>query len=146
MSTLKADTIQNRGGGPVTLTKQEATKHWVNYDAQDTTTDGSLNQSTLTDHATGEYSSNFTNNFGSATDKCHLSSGLNSTDGGDTRVSSANRAGVQTNIGHLVNDSTANLLSTSQVQFYGGFGSSAGSDGVAQDLSANYCTSMGDLA
>ena len=31
MSTLKADTIQSTGGGPVTLTKQEATKHWVNY-------------------------------------------------------------------------------------------------------------------
>jgi len=146
VSTLKADTIQSRGGGPVTLTKQEATKHWVNYDAQDTTTDGSLNQSTLTDHATGEYSSNFTNNFGSATDKCHLSSGLNSTNGGDTRVSAANRAGVHTNIGHLVNDSTANPLSTSQVQFYGSYGSSGASDGQAHDLSANYCTSIGDLA
>ena len=146
MSSLKVDTVQNRSGGAVTLTKQEALKHWVNYDAVDQATDGSLNQSTLTDHATGEFSSNFTNNFGSATNKCHLSSGLNSIDGGDARVSAANRAGVHTNIGHLVNDSTANALSTSQVQFYGAIGSSAGSDGAEDDLSANYCTSIGDLA
>ena len=146
MSTLKADTIQSTGGGAATLTKQEATKHWVNYDAVDQTTDGSLNQSSLTDHSTGEYSSNFTNNFSSATNKCHLSSGLNSTNGGDARVSAANRAGVHTNIGHVVNDSTANPLSTSQVQFYGAIGSTAGSDGAEYDLSANYCASIGDLA
>ena len=146
MSTLKADTIQSRGGGPVTLTKQEATKHWVNYDAVDQTTDGSLNQSTLTDHATGEFSSNFTNNFGSATNKCHLSSGLNSINGGDSIVSAANRAGVHTNIGHIATNATANPLSTSQVQFSAAIGSTAGSDGAVDDLSATYCTSIGDLA
>ena len=146
MSSLKVDTVQNRSGGAVTLTKQEALKHWVNYDAVDQATDGSLNQSTLTDHTTGEYSSNFTNNFSSGTDKCHLTSGLNSINGGDSIVSAANRAGVHTNIGHLVNDSTANPLSTSQVQFYGSYGSSGASDGQAHDLSANYCTSIGDLA
>ena len=146
MSSLKVDTVQNRSGGAVTLTKQEALKHWVNYDAVDQATDGSLNQSTLTDHTTGEYSSNFTNNFSSGTDKCHLTSGLNSINGGDSIVSAANRAGVHTNIGHIATNGTANVLATSQVQFAAAIGSTAGSDGAVDDLSATYCTSIGDLA
>ena len=146
MSTLAADTIQNRSGGAVTLTSQEAAKHWVNYDAKDTATDGSLNQSSLTDHTTGEFSSNFTSNFSSATDKCHFASALNSEDGGGTRVSNAARGGVIANIGHLVNDSTANALATTQVQFHTGFGSNAANDGAEDDLSAGYCMSIGDLA
>mgnify|MGYP005993280567 FL=1 len=146
MSTLKADTIQSTSGGAATLTKQEAVKHWVNYDAVDAVTDGSLNQSSLTDHATGEFSSNYTNNFSSATDKCHGASGINSTDGGGSRVAGANRGGVCINIGHAVNDSTANPLATSQIQFYSTYGATASSDGAVQDLSATYCTSIGDLA
>ena len=146
MSTLKADTIQSTGGGAATLTKQEATKHWVNYDAVDQTTDGSLNQSSLTDHSTGEFSSTFTNNFSSATNKCHLSSCLNSSNGGDGRTSDVGRGGVISNLGHTVNDSTNNPLSTSQIQFYTGYGSSAANDGAVYDVSGSYCTSIGDLA
>ena len=146
MSTLKADTIQSTGGGAATLTKQEATKHWVNYDAVDQTTDGSLNQSSLTDHSTGEFSSTFTNNFSSATDKCHLSSCLNSSNGGDGRTSDATRGGVISNLGHAVNDSTNNPLSTSEIQFYTVYGSSAAGDGAVYDMSASYCASIGDLA
>jgi len=146
MSTLKADTIQSTGGGAATLTKQEAVKHWVNYDAVDTATDGSLNQSTLTDHATGEFSSNFTSNFSSATNKCHFASVINSTNGGGAREAGANRGGVMANIGHIRNDSTANSLATSQVQFYTCFGSTDSAEGAEDDLSASYCTSIGDLA
>ncbi len=146
MSTLKADTIQSTGGGAATLTKQEATKHWVNYDAVDSTTDGSLNQSSLTDHSTGEFSSAFTNNFSSATNKCHLASCLNSSNGGDGRTSDVGRGGVISNLGHTVDDSTNNPLSTSQIQFYTGYGSSAANDGAVYDVSGSYCTSIGDLA
>jgi hypothetical protein len=146
MSVLKADTIQSTGGGAATLTKQEAVKHWVNYDAVDGATDGSLNQSSLTDHATGEFSSNYTNNFSSATDKCHFASVINSTNGGGAREAGANRGGVMANIGHIESDTNANALATSQVQFYTAFGSTASADGAADDLSASYCTSIGDLA
>ena len=60
MSTLKADTIvASDGSSPVTLTKQEAVKFWVNYDAVDQATDGSLNQSSLTDETTGRYYSSY---------------------------------------------------------------------------------------
>ena len=146
MSTLKADTIQSTGGGAATLTKQEATKHWVNYDAVDQTTDGSLNQSSLTDHSTGEFSSTFTNNFSSATNKCHLASCLNSSNGGDGRTSDQGRGGVISNLGHTVSDSTNNPLSTSEIQFYTVYGSSAAGDGAVYDMSASYCASIGDLA
>ena len=146
MSTLKADTIQSTGGGAATLTKQEATKHWVNYDAVDSTTDGSLNQSSLTDHSTGEFSSTFTNNFSSATNKCHLSSCLNSSNGGDNRTSDVGRAGMISNLGHVVSDSTSNPLSTSEIQFYTTYGSSGSGDAAVYDVSGVYCASIGDLA
>ena len=146
MSTLKADTIQSTGGGAATLTKQEALKHWVNYDAVDGATDGSLNQSTLTDHSTGEFSSNFTNNFSSATNKCHFASCLNSSNGGSGRTSGVHRAGMVSNLGHATTDATANALSTSQIQFYTAYGSSAANDGAAYDQSGSYCSSIGDLA
>ena len=146
-SVLNVDTIADKAGtGPVGLTKQEATKHWVNYDAQDQTTDGSLNQSSLTDHSTGEFSSNFTNNFSSATDKCHLASCLNSYNGGDGRTSDATRGGVLSSLGHAVSDTYNNPLSTSQIQFYTVYGSSAANDGAVYDMSASYCASIGDLA
>mgnify|MGYP005994306253 CR=1 FL=1 len=146
MSTLKADTIQNTSGGAATLTKQEALKHWVNYDAVNATTDGSLNQSSITDHNAGEFDSNFTNNFSSASNKCHFASCLNSADEGQTRVSSMHRGGADSNIGHIVSDSTAVPLSTSEVQFYSAYGASSTSNGLNFDMSATYCCTIGDLA
>tara|TARA_R100001591_G_C4219998_1_gene148887 strand:- start:56 stop:499 length:444 start_codon:yes stop_codon:yes gene_type:complete len=147
MSTLKVDTIvASNGTSPVAMTKQEALKHWVNYDAVNQTTDGSLNQSSITDNDTGEFDSNFTNNFSSASNKCHFASVINSADDGETRVSSQIRNGVSSNIGHIVNDSTAAPLSTSEVQFYSSYGSSAAANGANYDFSATFCSSIGDLA
>jgi hypothetical protein len=69
MSTLKADTIQSTGGGAATLTKQQAAKHFVNYDAPNQTSDSSFNQSSVTDYAEGEFKSNFSSSFSSASNK-----------------------------------------------------------------------------
>ena len=146
MSTLKADTIQSTSGGAATLTKQEALKHWVNYDAVNQTVDGSLNQSSLTDVGQGEFDSNFSNNFGSASNKCHFAAGLNSADDGETRTASNLRGGSNMNIEHIVSDSTAVVLSTAEVQFYSAYGSTAASNGFNYDYSATYCSSVGDLA
>ena len=65
MSTLKADTIQSTSGGAATLTKQEATKAWINFTLQSTTTArDSFNISSLTDAATGQTNPiSFTNNM-----------------------------------------------------------------------------------
>lgn len=146
-SQLNVDTlVAANGTDPVTLTKQEAVKHWVNYDATNSTTDGSLNQSSVTDYSAGEFASNFTNNFGSASDKCHSASGLNSITDGQTRVTDGARAGVEANLGVLSLDSVALPLSTSQIQFYSAYNANSTSNGSAYDLSAVYCTSIGDLA
>ena len=146
MSTLKADTIQSTGGGAATLTKQQAAKHWVNYDAVNGVVDGSFNQTSFTDHTTGDFTSLFINSFSSASNKCHFASALNSTSDGETRVAGDTRCGVNANMGHLVSDSTATPLSPSQVDFFTGYGSDASAHGDNDDLSASYCMTIGDLA
>ena len=65
MSTVHCNTVQTSSGGAVTLTKQIAPKHFLNYDFISDTIYGSFNQSSLTDHGTGSFSTNFTNNFSS---------------------------------------------------------------------------------
>jgi len=63
MSELRANTISDAAGtGPVTLTKQSASKMWCNQD-NGTTINQSLNVSSLTDNGAGDYTHNFTNNF-----------------------------------------------------------------------------------
>lgn len=64
MSQLNIDTIQNRSGGPVTLTQQSAAKALAQY-LGDTNIlqSGSLNHSSITDSGTGDFEHNFTNNF-----------------------------------------------------------------------------------
>ena len=54
MSTLRADTIQSTGGGPVTLTKQSAAKVWHHYNQSGTlATVDSFNVSGATDSGVG---------------------------------------------------------------------------------------------
>jgi len=68
MSTLKADTIVAAdGSSPVTLTKQSAAKAFVNFDGSGTASiTKSLNYSSITDNATGNYTFAFTSNFDDA--------------------------------------------------------------------------------
>jgi hypothetical protein len=65
MSTLKADTIQSTSGGAATLTKQEATKARIRFNAG-TSINDSFNVASLTDDGTGDYHYNFTNAMGNA--------------------------------------------------------------------------------
>lgn len=60
MSTLKADTIQNTSGGAATLTKQAAAKHFAHWDSS-TAIQDSLNASSATDNAVGEFTIAVTN-------------------------------------------------------------------------------------
>ena len=65
MSTLKADTIvASDGSSPVTLTKQEAAKAWVNFNGTGTiAARDSLNTSSLTDISVANYTINFSDSF-----------------------------------------------------------------------------------
>ena len=66
MSTLRADTIQNTSGGAVTLTKQSAAKHWVDYDQTVPSTNASFNTSSVSDDSAGKYTPNLTSSMSSA--------------------------------------------------------------------------------
>ena len=144
MSTIKADTIQSTGGGAATLTKQEATKFWVTYDAVNQATRGSLNQSSLTDETTGRFHSSFVSAFSSALDKCAVTD-VNNSSNNTARSIEQTRGGNISNIGTSTNG-TFRALSASEIQFYSNFGSSAGSDGGARDFIAHYVMVIGDLA
>jgi hypothetical protein len=63
-SVLNVDTIADKAGsGPVALTKQHATKVWVNFDgdASDIAIRDSFNVSGNTDNGTGDYTITFSN-------------------------------------------------------------------------------------
>jgi len=129
MSTLKADTIQSTGGGAATLTKQQATKAWINFDmTSPTSSRDSLNISSLTDAAVGQTNPiSFTNNMSNTT-----------------------YAGT-----HFSNATTGGITSTNFANDYaGGFGSFATSSFGAssydsdsyEDAKQNLNTIIGDLA
>ena len=64
MSTIKVDTVQSRGGGAVTLTKQSAAKAWGQFQGTGTVAvTNSSNFSSITDNGTGSYSMFFLNNM-----------------------------------------------------------------------------------
>jgi len=67
MSTLKADTIQSTSGGAATLTKQHASKQWVNITGTGTpAANDSFNTSSITDGGTGYHTPNLTNAMSNA--------------------------------------------------------------------------------
>ena len=146
-SVLNVDTIADKAGsGPVGLTKQEATKHYVNYDAVNQTTDSSFNQSSLTDQTTGEFLSSFVNSFSGATNKVHQVSVYNSGNDGTNRSSDEARGGVAGNIGAVSSDSALLAPSASSVQFYAVYSGGGSLNAGRTDTSANFCSSIGDLA
>ena len=64
MSQLNIDTIENRSGGAVTLTKQHACKSWLGVDQIGTQAiHESFNISSIADNSVGTTDINFTNNF-----------------------------------------------------------------------------------
>ena len=66
MSQLNIDTIQNRSGGPVTLTQANTSKAWMGNGTNHNDgagIDQSLNVSSQSDEGVGKYHYNLTNNF-----------------------------------------------------------------------------------
>ena len=139
-SVLNVDTIAAKNGtSPATLTKQHAPKHWVNYDSVNQTTDGSFNQTSLTDVAEGTFTSNYTNNLSGADDKCILSNSWNTRNDGVSNNSGASRGGSMSSQGAVAN-------STSSINFQTFYGSTGSSNGALEDMSGSYCATLGDLA
>ena len=148
LGKIKADTLEHSTAGTVDtqFVVNGSAKHFVNYDAPNTTSDSSLNQSSLTDYATGEFKSNFTNSFSSAVDKVHITSTMNSADDGSNVSAARTRAGTNSGVGTLAASQAVEALSASGVQYFTANGSTGSADGAQIDLSASYILSMGDLA
>lgn len=139
MSTLKADTIvASDGSSPVTLTKQEAAKYWVNYEAVNSAVRGSLNQSSLTDNSTGNYTSAFTNAYSSTTDRCFLGAVHNRTATGEQSQPERGISGMQ-----MEGSVTP---STTQVQLNTRYGSDQSNAGADTDLFGSFASIIGALA
>ena len=142
MSTLKADTIQSTGGGAATLTKQNAPKHLFAYDAVNATVLGfTLNSSSTTDSAAGQFRSNLTNAFSSVDNKINLTDAFDEFTDGSLNSTSANRGGAAT-----TGEDGSVARSASVVSASYGYGSDASANGARTDLSAHYISSHGDLA
>ena len=145
-SELRVNTLKDASGNNSVATStisNGVSKHYVNYDAQNQATDDSLNQSSLTDVATGEFYSTFTSAMSSATAKAHYVSALNSQDDGANDTSGAVRAGVHMSIGRYDNH---RALSASEVSFSSAYGAYSSGNGAASDLSMTCCMTLGDLA
>ena len=67
MSTVHCNTIQTSSGGPVTLTKQQAIKAYVSYDATTNAVDDTFNRSSTTDNTTGDATHAWTSAAAAAT-------------------------------------------------------------------------------
>jgi len=140
VSTIKVDTIQSSGGGAVTLTQQQALKHWVNYDAVSQVTHGSFNQSTLTDNGAGDFTTTYSSNLSGAENKCILFGAWNTNDNG------ANLGAGDTRGGTTCGQYGAEATATSKVRYTCHYGSTGSANGGLFDYEGNYCASVGDLA
>jgi hypothetical protein len=66
-SVLNVDTIADKAGsGPVTLTKQDPAKAWINIDMATPATNDSFNSSGITDLATGRFVNAFVTSLSNA--------------------------------------------------------------------------------
>jgi len=144
--TIAFDTLQT--SGQITGTAKSVNtdylasgiKHWVNYDAVNQTTDGSLNQSSLTDSATGLFISTYTNGMSGASDKCILGMNWDTEDDGSSQRTANARGGV-----NIEQDGNSASLTTA-IKFKVHQGSTGSADGGEVDQSGNYCATIGDLA
>ena len=124
-SEMYVDTIAaSDGTSPVTLTKQSAAKHWVNFNQTGTQASrDSFNFSSLTDNGTGDTTVTVTNNFNNANYALSITSN-----------------NAQTVIGDSTNWSKTDPTSS----LYRAFIRNAGSS--AQDCQFVCCNINGDLA
>lgn len=119
-------TAPSEGGDVTTNVVQGLAKAWVTYTDVSWTIGDSLNCSSATDHATADFSTNFTNNFGSS------------------NVVSAGTAGYGTYFTYY--ESAGNTPTSSYVRYYGLTGGGAATDPNFTYSSCAGWNYQGDLA
>jgi len=140
VTTAGSILVTGEGNSTTTNLQQGLAKHFVNYDAQEQVTRASLNQASLTDHATGDFSTFYTNNMSSAENRCILTDVFNTKTEGSSEDSSEVRGGANSN------QAGDTAQSTTRVNFHAYYGSSGSSNGAKEDFDGNYCATFGDLA
>jgi len=142
-SILRVNTLTDASSNnsvALATVSQGTTKTWVNYDAVDQATRGSLNQSSLTDHATGEFTTTHSNNFNSAEDKCVSTCEWNTVDEGANESAGSVRGGTAScQHGGAVQSTSSLRWDTFQGTHTSGNGSNVDYDG-------SYCMIIGVLA
>ena len=124
MSEVRANTISAANGtDPVTLTKQSASKSWINMFGDDASVRSSFNVSSTSDDATGQKSVTVTSSFSNANFATSVSVG-------ETITSPGNRAG------------SSSPNSSSNFKFY----CSSSNTGAYKDEDYMTASSFGDLA
>ncbi len=145
LGKIKADTLEHSTAGSLdtSYVVNGSAKHFVRYNAIAQNTETSLNQSSVTDTATGNFSSNFTNAYNSASDKVAFVNSFNSIN--NTSRSFGTLVG---GIGILEGNMTGTFIaqSASLVNFGSGHLGDAGTHGSTRDYIATYCMTLGDLA
>ena len=145
LGKIKADTLEHSTAGSLdtSYVVNGSAKHFVRYNAIAQNTETSLNQSSLTDTATGDFSSNFTNVYTSASDKAAFVTSFNSANG-----TSRSNGYLQGGIGILEGNLNGTFIAqtASLVNFGSGTLGDAGTHGNTRDYVATYCMTLGDLA
>tara|TARA_R100001460_G_scaffold106843_1_gene154803 strand:+ start:371 stop:868 length:498 start_codon:yes stop_codon:yes gene_type:complete len=132
-------TIRGEGSNQTSI-QQGLLKHFVYIQGTDTFASGnSFNQSSATDHGTGDHSSTYTTNMGEARVPRVVYT-HNTTNEGSSSLSGGNRSGTHTSGKGTV------APTTSAFRFDVYYGSSAAEDGASIDLSYLYMMTCGDLA
>ena len=123
---------------PMATVAQGTVKYWINYDAPNQAVDGSLNSSSVTDSATGQFTFNINNDFNSANDKCVQTSLWNTSDDGTGTIIDNVRGGISA--------WQQGASATGTLTCHTAKGCSPSANGAYIDFSGTYVSINGDLA
>jgi len=135
-----ADQIEHSTAGSLdtSYVVNGSSKAWINFNGTGTVaTRDSLNNSSLTDGGTGNYTVGFASSFSNSNYApiCSGVSEYNHSRGPTFQIQVA-----------IAGDGTVISKTTSQITHYGGIGSSGSSNGQSFDHIENYVAHLGDLA
>ena len=140
-SILRVNTLTDASSNnsvPMATVAQGTVKYWINYDAPNQAVDGSLNSSSVTDSATGQFTFNINNVFNSANDKCVQTTLWNTSNDGTGTIIDNVRGGISA--------WQQGASATGTLTCHTAKGCSASAAGAYIDFSGTYVSINGDLA
>ena len=140
-SILRVNTLTDASSNnsvPMATVAQGTVKYWINYDAPNQAVDGSLNSSSVTDSATGQFTFNINNVFNSANDKCVQTTLWNTSNDGTGTIIDNVRGGISA--------WQQGASATGTLTCHTAKGCSPSANGAYIDFSGTYVSINGDLA